>query len=44
MWVRANDEINAVINQPTGEFALLVSNLLAVFDSPMDEANDKICV
>jgi RNA polymerase sigma factor (sigma-70 family) len=32
MWVRANDEINAAINQPTGEFALTVSDL-AVFDS-----------
>jgi hypothetical protein len=21
MWVRANNEINAAINQPTGEFA-----------------------
>ena len=44
MWVRANDEINSVINQPTGEFALFVSDLLAVFDSPVDQANDKICV
>ena len=42
MWVRANDEINAAINQPTGEFALFVSDFLAVFDSPVDEANDKI--
>ena len=44
MWVRANDEINAAINQPTGEFALFVSDFLAVFDSPVNEANDKIRV
>src|SRR5213596_3135512 len=42
MWVRANDEINAAINQPTGEFALFVSDLLAVFDSPVNEANDQL--
>jgi hypothetical protein len=32
MWVRANDEINAAINQPTGEFALFVNDSFAVFD------------
>ena len=44
MRVRANDEINAAIDQPTGEFALFVSDSFAVFDSPVDEANDKIRV
>jgi hypothetical protein len=29
MWVGANDEIYAAINQPTGKFALLVSDFLA---------------
>ena len=42
MWVRADDEINAAINQPTGEFTLFVSDCFAVFGSPVDEANDKI--
>ena len=44
MWVRANDEIYATINQPSGEFTLFVSDSFAVFGSPVDEANDKICV
>ena len=42
MRMRANDEISAAINQPTGEFALFISDSFAVFDSPVDEANDKI--
>ena len=41
MRVRANDEINAAIDQPTGEFALFISDFLAVFDSPVNEANDE---
>jgi hypothetical protein len=40
MWVRANDQINAAINQPTGELALFVSNSFAVFDSPVNKANN----
>ena len=42
--VRANDEIYATIDQPTVEFALFVSDFFAVFDSPVNKANDKICV
>ena len=26
MWVRANDQINAAINQPTGELPMFVSD------------------
>jgi hypothetical protein len=40
MWMRANNEINAAINQPTGEFALFVSDSFAVFNSPVNKAND----
>src|SRR5262249_49957404 len=44
MWVRADDEINAAINQPTGEFALFVSDSFAVFSPPMNKANNQIGV
>ena len=38
------DKINAAINEPTGEFALFVSDFFGVFDSPMNQANNKICL
>jgi hypothetical protein len=40
MRVRANDEINAAINQPSGQFTLFVSDSFAVLDSPVNKAND----
>ena len=36
MWVRANDEINAVINQPAGEFTLFVSDCFCCFQFPSE--------
>ena len=44
MRMRANHDIDSAINQPAGEFTLFVSDLFAVFTSPMNQANDKICV
>lgn len=43
MRMRANHKIDSAINEPAREFALFLSNLFAVFNTPMDQANDKIC-
>ena len=40
--MRTNHNVDTVIHQPAGEFALFVSDILAVFNSPMDEANHQV--
>ena len=40
MRMRANDEIDSMVDQPTSEFALCIRNVFAVFDSPVNKAND----
>ena len=42
--MRANHEINSMVDQPASEFALFVGDVLAVFNSPMNQANHEICV
>jgi hypothetical protein len=42
MRVRSNDEVNAAIDQPTREVSLFVSDLIAVFNPPVNKANQAI--
>src|SRR5439155_14328432 len=44
MRMRANHKINSVVHQPSGEFALFVSDIRSVFNSPVDHANHEACV
>ena len=41
--MRANHEIDGVIDQPAGELTLFISDLLAVFNAPMNQINHQIC-
>ena len=44
MRMRTDDEIDSVIDQPAGEFALPIRDHLAVFGSPVNQASDEVCV
>ena len=39
--MRANHKINSVVHQPSSEFALFVSDIRGVFNSPVDHANHE---
>jgi len=41
--MRANHEIDSVIDQPARKFTLFISDVLAVFNAPMNQANHQIC-
>ena len=44
MRMRSNHKIDSMIDQPAGEFALFISDVLTVLNSPMNQANHEICV
>src|SRR6266508_2844629 len=44
MRMRSDDEIDSMVDQPTSEFALFISDVLAVFNSPVNQTDHEICV
>ena len=44
MRMRSNYKIDSMIDQPPGKFALFINDVLAVLNSPMNQADHEICV
>jgi hypothetical protein len=42
MRMRADYKVDSMVDEPASELALFISDLPAVFNSPMNQANDKI--
>ena len=42
MRMGANHKIDPVVDEPAGEFALFISDIRAVLNSPVDQTNDDV--